>query len=594
MPRPDRFPHPSRVLPLALGAALVLGVLMPAGAGATEGRPYAFPHPAVKQALREQAAGPRASAAGPLIPRLPLGSGSSARASAARRGADLRAVSALTAPSRVLISVRSHSDVPAVARTAARLGGGVRVIDSVGVVSVTAREPARLVRELDGDERIASIEPDRTRRLLAEPADQVDPESGIPFGWAFDAVNAGPAIAAVGGGSRRVVAVIDSGVDVTSPDIAEQVVATYNSTDGSRNARDVVGHGTFVTGLIAMDGDNGIGGRGVGGATRIFGVRADNGRGEFSTEALVRAKDVAVRRGSDILNMSLGGETISESEARALEFAFLNDVLPVAAAGNEGQDGNAVQFPAAAVGGEDGEVGIGLSVAATRPDGQHASFSTHNRFVSVAAPGSAQEGCAKGVFSTIPQSPSLIFDEPESCSDVFNPPGSESGRYAYSEGTSFAAPIVSGIAALAWQANPELASEQVADVLQRSARQTFRGPGWNQFTGHGIVDGAAAVQVARRYDTSAPSFKASARRLGRGRARIRISGGRDRAPAGSRRAGRLTYGLAVSRRGDVEIVVAPRRRSLSKTVTVRRRTTYIAVVCDANENCGVKRLTVRP
>ena len=67
-------------------------------------------------------------------------------------------------------------------------------------------------------------------------------------------------------------------------------------------------------------------------------------------------------------------------------------MLPVAASGNTGTAGNRSQFPAAVLGGRRGRPGIGLSVAATSPDGKHADFSTHNDFVSIAAPG-ASDGC---------------------------------------------------------------------------------------------------------------------------------------------------------------------------------------------------------
>ena len=87
-------------------------------------------------------------------------------------------------------------------------------------------------------------------------------------------------------------------------------------------------------------------------------------------------------------------------------------------------------------------------------------------------------------------------------------------RFAYGQGTSFAAPIVSGIAALVWQVEPRLASEQVAEVLIRSARQTV-GRGWNEFTGAGVVDGAAAAALARTYDVTAPKAKGRARRAAR-------------------------------------------------------------------------------
>jgi subtilisin family serine protease len=566
-----------------LAAALAALVALPASATAAIG----FDDAALKSWLRGGASASR----GPE--RLPLAPAGDARAAAATRRAEgARALASRTRPARVLVSVTAHEHLDAVARLLADHGERVRRVPSLGVVAVTARSPAELVALLADDPRVAAIEPNRVRRIVADPADNPDPETGIPFGWAFNAVNAAPALAAVGFGSQREIAVVDSGVDVTHPDLAGRIASTYNATNGGTDASDGVGHGTFVIGLISMNHDNGIGGRGAGGTTPVHGIRADNGAGEFSTESLLRAKQHAVRIGASILNMSLGGDSLTESEARALRFAFLSDVLPVAAAGNAAQRGNPIQFPAAAVGGRNGAVGIGLSVAAVRPDLQHASFSTHNAFVSIAAPGAAQSGCQKGVFSTIPQQRSLIFDDPSGCSDVYNGLDDPRGRYAYSEGTSFAAPLVAAIAALAWQAESRLRSEQVADVLQRSARQT-RGQGWNEFTGHGVVDGGAAVEAARRYDVVSPTVRGSARRSG-SRVRVRVTSGGDRTEAGDDLAGGLRLGIAVRVPGGLDVVAGPSRRTLTRTFRLRRTTTYVGIACDANGNCATRRLgTIR-
>ena len=85
-------------------------------------------------------------------------------------------------------------------------------------------------------------------------------------------------------------------------------------------------------------------------------------------------------------------------------------------ASNTGNAGNSPQYPAAVLGGRRGGPGIGLSVAATRPDGTVADFSTHNRFVSLAAPGAGPFGCEYGLLSTLPAATGTEWDTPESCS----------------------------------------------------------------------------------------------------------------------------------------------------------------------------------
>ncbi|HWH44784.1 MAG TPA: S8 family serine peptidase, partial [Thermoleophilaceae bacterium] len=412
------------MLPLARIAAplgVLASLLAPAAASAID------PSLSALKALQ----GGGASAA-----RVPLGLQGGVHASAAARHEGLRALAATRGPARVLIAVRSHAAVDSVARDAAAYGTDIEILRPTAVVAVSARSASALARRFRADPRVSAVEPNRVRRISTDPGDDIDPETGIPFNWAFNEVRAAQGLAAVGGGSNRIVAVIDSGADVGHPDIAESIVATFNSNDGSADVTDGVGHGTFVTGLVSMQHDNGIGAKGAGGRTRVIAIRADDGFGRFSSESLLRAKEAAVGGGADIINLSLGGAAISESEARALVVAFLADLLPVAAAGNSGEQGNPVQFPAAALGGERGEVGIGLSVGATKPDGAPAGFSTHNRFVSVAAPGASQGACEKGVFSAVPANRNLIFDDPQSCSDVYSQGGG--GRYGYSEGTSFA------------------------------------------------------------------------------------------------------------------------------------------------------------
>ena len=350
---------------------------------------------------------------------------------------------------------------------------------------------------------------------------------------------------------------------------------------------DVVGHGTFVTGLIAALAGNNIGGKGVAGTTKVLAVRASI-NGEFTIADLIRGIQASIQRGADVLNMSLAGGDFTISHARALESAFYNDVLPVAAAGNLALEGNPLEFPAAALGGSRGRRGIGLSVAATRPDDTVAEFSNHNRYVSLAAPGAGPAGCQLGVFSTLPASTNTLWDH-DPCSSIFTQGGL---RFAYGEGTSFAAPIVSGIAALAWQVEPRLASEQVADVLIRSARRPG-GRGWDQYIGWGVVDGAAATSLARTYDVSRPPVRGSARRRG-AEVRVQLKAVGDRTEAGRQLAGRVTYGLLLSRDGgrSFTVVVRGRRRPFHRAVRLRglRSHVLIGTACDANGNCGIKRL----
>jgi len=525
--------------------------------------------------------------------KLPLSAERPLRVSIARVASERRALAATTTPARVLVAARTHADVPGLVRDLRAHGSDLQVYERIGVIALTARSPAALVAAFAGDTRVAAIERNHVRRPAADPADATDPSTGVAYGWAFSAVRAGEALAQLGGGTNRVIAVIDTGVDVTHPDLAGQIASTYNSSEDTTDASDGDGHGTFVTGLIAMVNDNDLGGRGVAGRTKVIGIRADDGEGSFSTESLLAAGEFAIEQKANIINLSLGGTDMTESEARQLEDAYLSDVLPVAAAGNEREEGNPIEYPAAALGGYRGEAGIGLSVGATRPNGQPASFSNSNDYVSVAAPGAGVRGCDDGVFSTVPGNQAGMWDAAEECAPLFVAGVFGLGRYGYSEGTSFATPIVSGVAALAWQAEPRLQSEQVAHVLMRSAKQTYGKKRWNQRTGTGVVDALAAIQEARRYDILAPRFRVSARRAGGGRWRVRVFAGKDRVHRGDRKAGGVRYSLIESYRDNDRYLVDGSRRAISRVIKRRSGRTYWGAACDANGNCDFKRLRLR-
>jgi subtilisin family serine protease len=530
---------------------------------------------------------PRSQAARANVVPLPLPEHPRALAAAAG-GSALARIARSDAPARILVGVRAHEDMDAVAGTLRALGATPERLDITGVMAAAVPSGSTAVAALRDDPRVAYVEPDPGLAIAADEFDRLDPDTGINFTWAYDTVRAGEAIPAAGGGSSRLVAVVDTGVDVNHPDLAGQIRRTVDTESGSTDVTDFVGHGTFVTGLIAALDGNGFGGKGVAGKTKILAVRASRDpEGRFFLSDMLRGIDIAIRAKARVVNLSLAGTSFSQSQARALEAAFFNDVLPVAAAGNHGDAGNPLEFPAALVGGLRGRRGIGLSVGATMPNGEVASFSTHNRFVSLAAPGASAGDCRFGVFSTIASTTVVPWTTEDGCDETLT--GTGGARYAYGEGTSFSAPIVSGLAALAWQAEPRLASEQVGEVLTRSAV----GRGWNEFTGAGVADGMRAVELARVYDVLAPRARVRVHRHGN-RVRVRVRRSPDRTARGDDLAGHVRYGLVVSRDGGRSFRLLARRRPrpFSKDVRIRGRrlNLLVSTACDANGNCGVRRI----
>jgi subtilisin family serine protease len=193
----------------------------------------------------------------------------------------------------------------------------------------------------------------------------------------------------------------------------------------------------------------------------------------------------------------------------------------------------------------------------------------------------------------VPRDPNTIWNaSPSECEPPFSIEYG-GGRWGYGQGTSFAAPLASGIAALVWQVEPELQSEQVGHVLTRSARQTFGSARWNEFTGSGVVDGAAASALARIYDTDPPRALGKARKRGRSRVAIRLSRTSDRTDPGHELAGGVAYTAALSTDGGRSFRRLKRStRPFRTSLRLRggRRHLVVAVACDANGNCDVRRL----
>ena len=351
---------------------------------------------------------------------------------------------------------------------------------------------------------------------------------------------------------------------------------------------DNVGHGTFVAGLVSMVDGNGIGGKGIAGATNVLPIRASIDSG-FRENVTIAGIIWAADHGAGVINLSLGGPNDDPAIDRAIDYATAKNALVVASAGNDGDlPTNPIDYPAAYLGGVDGGWSIGLSVAATMPNNLTARFSTHNAYVSVAAPGAGATGCAYGDFSTLPANVNTEWDSPtgDPCNNVLYPTPdhlASDGRWGYGEGTSFAAPIVSAVAALTRQANPLLTPAQVADVIRRSATQTL-GTGWNRYTGAGLVNALGAVTLARTYDTTPPSMTFTAvPKAGGIQADIAAT---DAVDAGKTEADGVTIGLETSRDGtSYGVSVTPGAAAVHELLAASGKVWLRATACDANHNC---------
>ena len=389
-----------------------------------------------------------------------------------------------------VVSYESHQALAAALdRHPARIVRRVRPLRAVALRPAGGVE--RFAEEIAAEPGIVRVEPTAARRSLDEPA-LVSFPNGLPYQWQYVAVRANevpPAVARAA--AAFTIAVVDTGADLTAPDLSAKAPLTYSVRTRLADVPDTNGHGTFVSALAAGSPTNGDGMAGVGGDAGLMVVQAGGVGGAFTDYDEAAAIVYAVDHGARIINLSLGGPTTSSVERRAVEYAVSKGVLLVAAVGNGYLRGNAVEYPAALLQpiGSNGIGGPGLSVAASTSHGDRAPFSSTGSHVSLAAPGSA------------------VFSAVSSASSASNYPrtalaGSLGGVYGFSSGTSFAAPQVAGAAALVWAANPELRADEVASILE----QTATGQGdWNPELGYGVLDVAAAVAKAQVTPSSPPA-----------------------------------------------------------------------------------------
>ncbi|MBI4717539.1 MAG: S8 family serine peptidase [Planctomycetes bacterium] len=270
------------------------------------------------------------------------------------------------------------------------------------------------------------------------------------------------------GSPEVIIAIVDTGVDASHPDLADKIIEGWNVYDNNGDFSDVAGHGTLAAGIAAASSNNAAGVAGLSWSSPLLAVRATDPQGQSTGRHLAAGILWAAGHGARVINVSfapLWSNTVVQSAAVQ---AFNRGALVVIAAGNGGGSTAAPGYPEAVfVGAVDGSDAI-------------ASFSDRGPFVDLVAPGTSVRSTTIG------------------------------SEYGAANGTSFAAPIVSGVAALVWSVNPELRPSSVANALTTSVVDLGTSGRDNTF-GHGEVNAHAAVALARRFsetaDHAAPTLR---------------------------------------------------------------------------------------
>lgn len=321
------------------------------------------------------------------------------------------------------------------------------------IVSVAVPEGQSInefVEELGEAPGVEDVEPDYLLKTTYRPNDPL-----YSIQYHHDMINSEKAWNKTKGSVDIRVAVLDDGFDLDHPDLRNQISEAY-STAGYMSEDN---HGTHVAGVIGASMNNYRDGAGVAPNTSI--VPIDVFEGELAyTSDVIEGVYGAANLGVDIINMSLGGYNYSSAFNNAVQYAYQNDVIIVAAAGND--DSYQTHYPSA--------YENVVSVGATNRYDEITGFSNYGFDQDIVAPGAE-------IWSTL-----------------------RYGGYGALSGTSMASPVIAGVAALVKSNEPHLSNDEVVNRLFETAVD-LGSPGKDIFYGHGRVDAAAALKIV---DINAP------------------------------------------------------------------------------------------
>ena len=341
------------------------------------------------------------------------------------------------------------------------------------VVRVPTGDELAAVDALRADPLVKSAEPDYLAYALEGTVQPVLSAEGFQPNdsywadqWWTRRMQAPMAWELTTGASNVVVAVVDSGIDLSHPEFAGRLEPGYDYVDLDGVPQDAYGHGTHVAGIIAARGNNAMGVAGLSWSTRLMPLRVLDGNGVGRVSDVASAISRAINNGSSVINLSLALTAPSTTLNNAVLFAYNTGALVIGATGNDslpGQPLAPVRYPAAYA-----EV---LAVASTTHWDGWADYSNGGPEVNVAAPGG--------------ESSDLILS------------ASLGGGYAYLYGTSMAAAQVTGIVALLRAYAPQLSNNAIKDVLRSTADKVGAYAyvnGRNDRLGYGRVNTNAALR----------------------------------------------------------------------------------------------------
>lgn len=317
------------------------------------------------------------------------------------------------------------------------------------------------VLRIDNDLVIrAIVKPDKPGKPKPDPEPDPDPSPAQELPWGIDRIDAELAWDTTVGATIKV-AILDTGIDLDHPDLANNIKGNVNLINPRKSGNDDNGHGTHVAGTVAAV-DNEIGVVGAGHKISLYAVKVLDRKGNGWLSDLIEGLDWCIDRNMQVINMSLGSLGDNQSFHDAIDRAYQMGIVIVAAAGNNGENGGAMIYPA--------KYPQTIAISAIDENDKLAYFSSYGPEVDLTAPG-------VNIYSTYKDS-----------------------GYRELNGTSMATPHVTAVAALVLTTpvGPyDLDSDgiwdpaEVKDKLTETAEDISLAP---QQQGFGLVDAYLAAQ----------------------------------------------------------------------------------------------------
>lgn len=318
-------------------------------------------------------------------------------------------------------------------------------------IKVPAHALEKVKAALEKNPHISFVENNFFATGSAEPNDY-----RYPSQWHLPKISAPEGWDICIGSGVEPIAIIDSGVDPTHPDLFDKLLAGYNFVGDNTDTHDLRGHGTAVAGAAAAVTNNVEGVAGVAWNNPIMPLVVLNSNNLASYYDIAQAIIYAADQGIRVMNISIGGSSSSSTLQNAVNYAWNKGALIFACAMNNST--STPYYPAACT--------HVMAVSATTSNDTLASFSNYGDWIDIAAPGTSILTSTNG------------------------------GGYGYWQGTSFSSPIAAGLASLILSENSLLTNWQVADIMTENADDLGE-PGFDPYYGYGRVNVYASLVAAR-------------------------------------------------------------------------------------------------